>query len=156
MVRGGMAGCGRSTAVARLFVSEDAMERFILAAPLILICSAALADDRRLHPAGDVPASMQGTWGKNGRCDVPPDRLTITSTIAGWAEGYSGAVTYSADERAIHWDEEYETDNFVPGAHPDVIVHNTQGFHMPGQVGYARCGPDLARVPWPPKPGGRK
>ena len=96
-----------------------------------------------------VPLNMQGIWGKHGRCDILADRLTITSHTAGWANGPFHRVIYDND--TISWDQEYVVDNFVIGRSPDNLVHNTQGFHMPGEQGYARCGPKLKRMTWPPR-----
>ena len=95
-----------------------------------------------------VPANMQGIWGKYGRCDLLADRLTVTRQSAGWGKGPVHRVRY--DDGAIFWDQEYVVDNFVIGRTPDVLIHNTQGFHMPGEEGYARCGTNLVRLPWPP------
>lgn len=97
----------------------------------------------------EVPANMQGVWGKRGRCDVASDRLTITAHTAGWASGTAGKVDYDPRFQAVSWVEEGVVDNFVMGRAPNILIHNTQGFHMPGEEGYARCGPKLSRVPWP-------
>jgi hypothetical protein len=99
----------------------------------------------------DVPLNMRGVWGKHGRCDIETDRLTITIHKAGWGKGPFGKVEYDPQFRDIYWVEEGVVDNFVIGRTPDVLVHNTQGFHMPGEEGYARCGPTMARVSRPPK-----
>lgn len=99
----------------------------------------------------DVPANMRGVWGKHGRCDVPADRLTITSNRAGWGNGPFRPVDYSTDDHAIGWTVEGNVDNFVMGRTPNVLVHNTQGFHMPGEEGYTRCAADRHRMPWPPR-----
>ena len=48
-----------------------------------------------------VPANMRGVWGKHGRCDVPADRLTITSDRAGWGNDPFRPVDYDAGHHAI-------------------------------------------------------
>ena len=60
-------------------------------------------------------------------------------------------VRYDPRFEAIYWAEEGVIDNFVMGRTPHVLVHNTQGFHMPGEEGYARCGTTLKRVALPPR-----
>jgi hypothetical protein len=59
-------------------------------------------------------------------------------------------VDYDPQFRAISWAKEGSVDNFVIGRNPNVLVHNTQGFHMPGEEGYARCVRHFSRMPWPP------
>lgn len=98
-----------------------------------------------------VPSNMQGTWGKHGRCDVLADRLTITGEKAGWGKGPFQRVTYDTQSGAVYWAEEGVVDNFVIGRTPNSLVHNTQGFHMPGEEGYTRCGASWRRVHWPPR-----
>ncbi len=46
-----------------------------------------------------------------------------------------------AGHGAIHWAQEGNVDNFVYAAGKDAIVHNVQGYHMPGAVLYQRCKP---------------
>jgi hypothetical protein len=116
-----------------------------------LAIAIALTTVTALPTEASVPANMQGTWGKHGRCDVLADRLTITGDKAGWGKGPFHSVTYDAQFRAIYWAEEGVVDNFVIGRTPNVLVHNTQGFHMPGEEGYARCAASLKRVHWPPR-----
>jgi hypothetical protein len=99
----------------------------------------------------DVPSAMRGVWGKHGRCDVDTERLTITAHTAGWGKGPFGAVDYDPQFKTISWAEEGAVDDFVIGRAPNILVHNTQGEHMPGEEGYVRCGPSLAREPWPPR-----
>jgi len=96
-----------------------------------------------------VPASMRGIWGRRGRCDLPAERLTITGETAGWGKGPFHSIDYDAKFNAIFWTEEGAVDNFVSGRNPNILVHNTQGFNMPGQEGYARCSTVLKRVHWP-------
>ena len=100
----------------------------------------------------DAPASLRGVWGRQGRCDLGAERLTITARTAGWGKGPFAAVHYDPEFGALAWVEEGLVDNFVVGRMPDTLVHNTQGFHMPGEEGYGRCGSALTRVPWPPGP----
>lgn len=96
-----------------------------------------------------VPPTMQGVWGRHGRCDLRLERLTITAHTAGWGRGPFQRVDYNEGDGSVGWVEEGVVDNFVIGGTPDTLVHNTQGFHMPGQDGYLRCGHDLKRLPWP-------
>ena len=98
-----------------------------------------------------VPLNMRGVWGKHGRCDVAAQRLTISARTVGWVNGPLAAVEYDPHDKVIFWAEEGNVDNFVIGRTPDILVHNTQGFDMPGGEGYLRCGPTMARVSWPPK-----
>ena len=98
-----------------------------------------------------IPASMRGVWGKHGRCDVEADRLTITGNSAGWGKGPFAPIDYDAAEQAIGWTEEGNVDNFVLGRLPNVLVHNTQGFHMAGEEGYVRCAQPWRRMPWQPR-----
>lgn len=97
-----------------------------------------------------VPPNMRGIWGKHGRCDVLADRLTLTREAAGWGKGPLRRVRYNGQSEAIFWNEEYAVDNFVIGRTTDILVHNTQGFHMSGEEGYARCTHQNKRMPWPP------
>ena len=103
------------------------------------------------HQSSAVPLNMQGTWGRHGRCDLVSERLTITAHRAGSGKGQFSPVKYDPQFEAIYWAEEGVVDNFVMGRTPDVLVHNTHGFHMPGEEGYARCGTKLKRVAWPPR-----
>lgn len=97
-----------------------------------------------------APTAMRGTWGKNGRCDKLAERLTITRHTAGWGKGPFFRIYFDAQSGpTIFWDQEGVVDNFVMGGTKDVLVHNTEGFGMPGQEGYARCGPRNKRVAWP-------
>ena len=95
-----------------------------------------------------IPARMQGTWGKHGRCDLLSERLTITRHTAGWGKGPFQRVYFDAHTRtpAIYWSEEGVVDNFVMGRTANMLLHNTQGFDMPGEQGYARCGAARMRV----------
>ena len=103
-------------------------------------------------PATSVPIQMQGTWAKHGRCDLLAERFTITRHAAGWGKGPFRRVIFSNEiSPAIYWDEEGVVDNFVMGRTNNILVHNTQGFNMPGEEGLARCGPNLRRVAWPPR-----
>lgn len=125
--------------------------RWITPVAFALAVSASIALGQARAAATDVPVNMQGVWGKHGRCDVGSERLTITAHAAGWGKGPFDAVQYDPQFGTISWAEEGIVDNFVVGRTPDILVHNTQGFHMPGEEGYARCGPNMTRVPWPPQ-----
>jgi uncharacterized protein YecT (DUF1311 family) len=96
-----------------------------------------------------APASMQGIWAEHGRCDIIAERLTITAHAARYGNQPFAKIIYDAENSAIEWAEEGVVDNYVSGRSQDVLIHNTQGFHMPGERGMARCGPRLIRVPWP-------
>jgi hypothetical protein len=100
--------------------------------------------------AASVPISMQGTWGKHGRCDLLRERLTITRDTAGWGKGPFRRVQYDPQSDAISWSEEGIVDDFVIGRTPNVLIHETQGPSMPGEEGYTRCDRKLKRRPWPP------
>ena len=97
-----------------------------------------------------VPLSMQGVWARHGHCDVLAERLAIKSHIAGWGRGPYSRIYYSPESAAIFWDEEGVVDNFVAGRRPETLVHNTQGFDMPGKVELVRCGRHLTQVPGRP------
>ena len=118
---------------------------------LVIVMSASFTRGEANARYVEVPSDMQGVWGKHGRCDIASERLTITAHSAGWANGSPGKVDYDPQFKAVSWVEEGAVDNFVMGRAPNILIHNTQGFHMPGEEGYARCGPKLSRVPWPPK-----
>lgn len=87
-----------------------------------------------------VPPAMLGTWA-HGSCATPADRLVITARTAALGGGTPQPIYYSAQDgdRAIHWSAEGNVDNFVYFSDRNVIVHNTQGYHMPGAVLYRRC-----------------
>jgi hypothetical protein len=125
--------------------------RWITPVAFGLAISASFALGQANAASAKVPVNMRGLWGKHGRCDVGTERLTITANTAGWGKGPFDAVEYDPQFRAISWAEEGVVDNFVIGRTSNVLVHNTQGFHMPGEEGYARCGPKMARMPWPPQ-----
>ena len=97
-----------------------------------------------------VPANVQGTWGKHGRCDLLAERLTITRFTAGWGKGPFHRVTYNPQSQSVSWTEEGVVDDFVIGRTSNVLVHETEGPSMPGEEGYARCRPHFKRMPWPP------
>lgn len=125
-------------------------------APIIYVsCRVELTIRRTLWLEGQqsatVPLNMQGTWGRHGRCDLVSERLTITARRAGSGKGQFSLVKYDPQFESIYWAEEGVVDNFVMGRTRDVLVHNTQGFHMPGEEGYARCDTKLKRVTWPPR-----
>lgn len=114
---------------------------------LLLLVLASATDTR----ANSVPPDMQGIWGWHGRCDVAADRLTITQSSARWGKAPFMPVTFEAETQSINWMDEGAVDNFVRGKTGNVIVHNVQGFGMPGAQGYARCTDGLRRVAWPAK-----
>jgi hypothetical protein len=92
-----------------------------------------------------VPRVMIGTWAR-GSCARPADRLVISPQSAKVGTAAAAPIVYYPDDDgrghgAIHWREEGNVDNFVYVRSRDVIVHNTQGYHMPGRVVYKRCTP---------------
>jgi hypothetical protein len=111
--------------------------------------AAALVPMTMTH-AATVPRVMQGTWGKHGRCDLAAERLKVTRQRAGWGNGPFKPVQYDPQFRAIFWNEEGMVDNFVLGRSSSILIHNTQGFHMDGEEGYARCNSKPKRLSWPP------
>jgi hypothetical protein len=100
-----------------------------------------------------VPTRMQGTCGKHGRCDLLTERLTIRSHSAGWGKGPFEKVYFdnANGTPVIFWSEEGVVDNFVMGRNSNILIHNPQGFDMPGEEGYARCGHMWKRLAWPPR-----
>lgn len=125
--------------------------RKVMLPVLLVLMTVGLGFEQANAGSTDVPVSMHGVWGKHGRCDVEAARLTITADTAGWGKGPFGKVEYDPQFKDIYWAEEGVVDNFVVGRTSDILVHNTQGFHMSGEEGYARCGPKMARVSWPPQ-----
>lgn len=117
----------------------------------LLALGVAILAAQAVPASAEVPANMRGVWGKHGRCDVAAQRLTITAHTAGWGKGPFSAVEYDPTSRAVSWREEGAVDDFVIGRAPNILIHNTQGEHMPGEQGYLRCGKALKRVPWPPR-----
>jgi hypothetical protein len=96
-----------------------------------------------LAAAPAVPSAMIGTW-SSGRCSDPSSLLVITATTAKLGKNPAEPVVYYPNDDgsghgAIHWKQEGNVDNFVYLAATKKIVHNTQGYHMPGAVLYARC-----------------
>lgn len=92
-----------------------------------------------------VPPVFLGTWA-HGSCANVADRLVIGPATARFNTMRPAAIYYDsfgdgAGHGAIHWDREYVVDNFVYVRENDVLIHNTQGFHMPGAVRYKRCSP---------------
>ena len=118
------------------------MPRFFIAVLLLAVAATAFA--------APVPASMQGIWAKHGRCDLMAERLTITADAAGYGKGPFSKVTFDPKYGAIEWEDLHSVDNFVIGRRPSVLIHNTQGFGMPGEEGMARCGRKLVRAQWLP------
>lgn len=85
---------------------------------------------------------MLGVWAPKGLCGVSKKRLTITTTSAGWGAERHPAfyADYGLNEGgALFWRSEYQVDNFQLGTKPDVLVYNSQGFHMPGSQAFFRC-----------------
>lgn len=90
-----------------------------------------------------VPKTMIGTWA-HGNCASQKDRLVITSTTAALGTDEPKPVVYFTNDAgpgkgALHWREEGNVDNFVYLSAERTIVHNTQGYNMPGRVYYGRC-----------------
>ena len=90
-----------------------------------------------------VPRAMLGTW-SDGACGKPGTRLVIGPKVARLAGGRPMPIVYYSDDDgaghgAIHWRGEGNVDNFVYLPASRRIVHNTQGYHMPGQILYQRC-----------------
>jgi hypothetical protein len=90
-----------------------------------------------------VPKPMLGTW-SSGACATKSAQLVIGPKVARLGTGNPMPIVYYANDDgagngAIHWREEGNVDNFVYVAAGTRIVHNTQGYHMPGQVVYKRC-----------------
>jgi hypothetical protein len=93
--------------------------------------------------AAAVPSNMIGTW-SSGRCSQQSSRLVITATTAKLGTSRAQKIVYcpnddGAGHGAIHWQQEGNVDNFVYVSATKKIVHNVQGYHMPGAVLYARC-----------------
>jgi hypothetical protein len=93
--------------------------------------------------AAAVPSNMIGTW-SSGRCSDQSSRLVITATTAKLGTSRAQKIVYypnddGAGHGAIHWQQEGNVDNFVYVSATKKIVHNVQGYHMPGAVLYARC-----------------
>jgi hypothetical protein len=91
-----------------------------------------------------VPAAMLGTWSDASCSAGAASRLVIGPKVAKLGTGRPMPIVFYPDDTgkgrgAIHWREEGNVDNFVYDAASKRIVHNLQGYHMPGQVVYARC-----------------
>jgi hypothetical protein len=89
---------------------------------------------------------MVGTW-STGSCTDASKLLVITATTAKMGTEPAAAIVYYPDDAgagngAIHWKEEGSVDNFVYVAEVKKLVHNTQGYGMPGKVAYVRCPSD--------------
>jgi hypothetical protein len=114
----------------------------------ISMASAQSAD----RSSGPVPQVMRGVWAYHGRCDLPEKRIVVEArSVRMNGEQASASYRCDAGHCYVAWDQEYAVDVFERNAETDVLVHHTQGFHMPGEEGYARCGSKRVRVPWPPK-----
>jgi hypothetical protein len=113
--------------------------RKIIATPVLVAAAIALLG---MGPA--VPSVWLGTW-NSAHCGQSDTALVIRPTTARLGTGHFAPVHYIPDDDrqghggAIHWDQEYEVDNFVYRGNVDKIVHNTQGYGMPGQVVFTRC-----------------
>ncbi|MDQ2858312.1 MAG: hypothetical protein M3R53_06630 [Candidatus Eremiobacteraeota bacterium] len=95
--------------------------------------------------APPVPRAYLGAWA-HGSCAKLDDRLVITATSAHFSTMRPENIYFDASRDggefgAVHWRREGDVDNFVYLEANDMLVHNTQGFHMPGVVAYKRCGP---------------
>jgi hypothetical protein len=91
-----------------------------------------------------VPDDFRGNWALGGRCDRPSARLVITGSSISFAGAPPRSVTFfehdsPSGESALHWSEEGEVDNFVLRHDPTTIVHNTQGYGMPGAEIFKPC-----------------
>jgi hypothetical protein len=78
----------------------------------IVIASAAAAKE-------PVPKVMLGEWAKNGRCDLPSDRLLVTDTTVSLGTGEPRKVVYSSHDGpggrgALRWEEEGVVANMRP------------------------------------------
>lgn len=89
-----------------------------------------------------VPANMRGRWA-HGSCAIAANRLIVTRKTAKLGIAKPAAIYYDpgagGQGAAIHWNQEYVVDNFVYAPSLNAIVHNTQGFGMPGAVLYKKC-----------------
>jgi hypothetical protein len=90
-----------------------------------------------------VPSDMLGTW-STGSCTDSSKLLVITATTAKMGTEPAAAIVYVPDDAgpgngAIHWKEEGSVDNFVYVPEVKKLVHNTQGYGMPGKVAYVHC-----------------
>ena len=90
-----------------------------------------------------VPKAMLGTW-THGACAAKSASLVIGPKVARLGTGHPMPTVYIANDDgagngALHWRRAGNVDNFVYLPETKRIVHNTQGYHMPGQVTYTRC-----------------
>ncbi len=90
-----------------------------------------------------IPHAMLGTWA-HGKCDDPAARLVIAAKTATLGIGKPASIYYAPNDDenghgAIHWSQEGVVDNFVFLPSENEIVHNAQGYHMPGAVLYKHC-----------------
>lgn len=117
-----------------------------LVAAWALIATVGIAVARAAPPgeAVPIPAAILGVWALDGRCDNADDRLAITQGLAQWGSNPPAPIDYflndgPAGEAALHWAEEGIVDNFVYDKSQDVLIHNTQGYGMPGAERFVRC-----------------
>jgi hypothetical protein len=118
------------------------MRRIVLALASFFVLAPAAQAVAADHTA-PVPSEMLGNWA-HGSCSAASNRLLITPTKAKLGVAQSAPIQYfpndeGAGRGAIHWAQEYVVDNFVYDSTSKAVVHNTQGFGMPGQVVYKRC-----------------
>ncbi len=93
-----------------------------------------------------VPTAFIGTWAREGNCAMPEQRVAITAEVASVGTEEPVPVVYYADDDttghkpfpgddghgALLLAEEGNADNFVYDAEHDVLIHNTQGYNIPG------------------------
>lgn len=101
-------------------------------------------DPARPGESAPIPAAILGVWALDGRCDNVDDRLAITPGLAQWGSNPPAPIDYFPKDgpdgaAALHWTEEGVVDNFVYDAGHDVLIHNTQGYGMPGAERFDRC-----------------
>ena len=109
-----------------------------------LICLAliAAASGGAAEPA--VPKAYRGVWARDGQCQSARNRLVLRDSTAQLGRGAPMPVILvphdsPAGEDALHWAGEGNVDNFVLRRKPDAVVHNGQGYGMPGAELFRRC-----------------
>lgn len=110
----------------------------------VLLALAVLLAAIPVPKTAPVPKAMLGTWSDSGCSGKSGTRLIIGPKVARLAGAHPMPIVYYVDDDgaghgAIHWREEGNVDNFVYVPATKRIVHNTQGYHMPGQIIYQRC-----------------
>jgi len=96
--------------------------------------------------AAPVPKVMLGYWSSTPSCTDRAAQLRVTATTAQVGNGPEQPIVYYPNDAArgqgaIHWRAEGNVDNFVYNAASHTIIHNGQGYHMPGRTSYHRCRP---------------